>query len=183
MTNPATVLAPHHHYRFELTIGSQLPRLPFYMQHLYEVETGRITNWAEYVKTLKAMTEAVVAITETLAVRGWDIYPLEEQISFEKQASVSDVISDLQAIPDPEWIVEYEELSLIHGEDDIGTLKVLPFDQEMAVTQLRALGTEAQVAQYRVRHLAVVGGKEVGRNDPCPCGSGKKFKQCCGKWR
>ncbi len=23
--------------------------------------------------------------------------------------------------------------------------------------------------------------KEVGRNDPCPCGSGKKYKQCCGK--
>ena len=23
-------------------------------------------------------------------------------------------------------------------------------------------------------------GKEVGRNDPCPCGSGKKFKKCCG---
>lgn len=21
--------------------------------------------------------------------------------------------------------------------------------------------------------------KKVGRNDPCPCGSGKKFKQCC----
>ena len=21
----------------------------------------------------------------------------------------------------------------------------------------------------------------VGRNDPCPCGSGKKYKQCCGK--
>lgn len=24
-------------------------------------------------------------------------------------------------------------------------------------------------------------GDKVGRNDPCPCGSGKKFKQCCGK--
>jgi preprotein translocase subunit SecA len=24
-------------------------------------------------------------------------------------------------------------------------------------------------------------GKKVGRNDPCPCGSGKKFKKCCGK--
>ena len=24
-------------------------------------------------------------------------------------------------------------------------------------------------------------GPKVGRNDPCPCGSGKKFKQCCGK--
>jgi len=22
--------------------------------------------------------------------------------------------------------------------------------------------------------------KKVGRNDPCPCGSGKKFKRCCG---
>jgi preprotein translocase subunit SecA len=24
-------------------------------------------------------------------------------------------------------------------------------------------------------------GQKVGRNDPCPCGSGKKFKNCCGK--
>ena len=23
--------------------------------------------------------------------------------------------------------------------------------------------------------------QKVGRNDPCPCGSGKKYKQCCGK--
>jgi len=26
-----------------------------------------------------------------------------------------------------------------------------------------------------------VGGKKVGRNDPCPCGSGKKYKHCCGR--
>ena len=24
-------------------------------------------------------------------------------------------------------------------------------------------------------------GKKVGRNDPCPCGSGKKYKKCCGR--
>jgi uncharacterized protein YecA (UPF0149 family) len=24
-------------------------------------------------------------------------------------------------------------------------------------------------------------GDKVGRNDPCPCGSGKKYKKCCGK--
>jgi uncharacterized protein YecA (UPF0149 family) len=24
-------------------------------------------------------------------------------------------------------------------------------------------------------------GKKVGRNDPCTCGSQKKFKKCCGK--
>ncbi|HQH62299.1 MAG TPA: SEC-C metal-binding domain-containing protein, partial [Clostridiales bacterium] len=23
-------------------------------------------------------------------------------------------------------------------------------------------------------------GKKVGPNDPCPCGSGKKYKHCCG---
>lgn len=23
--------------------------------------------------------------------------------------------------------------------------------------------------------------KGIGRNDPCPCGSGLKFKKCCGK--
>ena len=28
---------------------------------------------------------------------------------------------------------------------------------------------------------AVPVGKSVGRNDPCPCGSGKKYKHCCGK--
>ena len=27
----------------------------------------------------------------------------------------------------------------------------------------------------------VVKGKKVGRNDPCTCGSGKKYKHCCGK--
>ena len=27
----------------------------------------------------------------------------------------------------------------------------------------------------------VVVGKKVGRNEPCPCGSGKKYKHCCGK--
>ena len=27
----------------------------------------------------------------------------------------------------------------------------------------------------------VVKGAKVGRNDPCPCGSGKKYKFCCGK--
>ena len=27
----------------------------------------------------------------------------------------------------------------------------------------------------------VRGGRKVGRNEPCPCGSGKKYKQCHGK--
>ena len=52
-----------------------------------------------------------------------------------------------------------------------------------------------EVARQKVAGLAGVGGdttekkkpvvrrasERVGRNEPCPCGSGKKYKQCCGK--
>lgn len=31
------------------------------------------------------------------------------------------------------------------------------------------------------RSTTIVKDKKVGRNDPCPCGSGKKYKHCCGK--
>ena len=27
----------------------------------------------------------------------------------------------------------------------------------------------------------VTKGEKIGRNDPCPCGSGKKYKHCCGR--
>jgi len=30
------------------------------------------------------------------------------------------------------------------------------------------------------RSKIVVKGDKIGRNDPCPCGSGKKYKKCCG---
>ena len=32
---------------------------------------------------------------------------------------------------------------------------------------------------YRKSQMAV--SSKVGRNDPCPCGSGKKYKNCCGR--
>ena len=31
------------------------------------------------------------------------------------------------------------------------------------------------------RSRIVVKENKIGRNDPCPCGSGKKYKNCCGK--
>ncbi|HXP59736.1 MAG TPA: SEC-C metal-binding domain-containing protein, partial [Dongiaceae bacterium] len=39
--------------------------------------------------------------------------------------------------------------------------------------------TEAAAAMEKAR--PVHAGPKVGRNDPCPCGSGKKYKHCCGK--
>jgi preprotein translocase subunit SecA len=35
-------------------------------------------------------------------------------------------------------------------------------------------------AQRQPQKAAVPAGKKPGRNDPCPCGSGKKYKHCCG---
>lgn len=36
------------------------------------------------------------------------------------------------------------------------------------------------VDEYR-RSRTVVKEAKIGRNEPCPCGSGKKYKKCCGK--
>jgi len=37
--------------------------------------------------------------------------------------------------------------------------------------------TQQEAAQTTIKRE----GEKVGRNDPCPCGSGKKFKRCHGK--
>ena len=39
--------------------------------------------------------------------------------------------------------------------------------------------SEASEAVAKAKPIRM--GPKVGRNDPCPCGSGKKYKQCCGK--
>jgi len=38
-----------------------------------------------------------------------------------------------------------------------------------------------QIKKDYNRSKIVVKGEKVGRNDLCPCGSGKKYKKCCGK--
>jgi preprotein translocase subunit SecA len=42
-------------------------------------------------------------------------------------------------------------------------------------------GAEEAPANAQVNVPAVNQGPKVGRNDPCPCGSGKKYKHCHGK--
>ena len=45
------------------------------------------------------------------------------------------------------------------------------------VAQPTATSSVGTVAPATIRRQ----GKKVGRNDPCPCGSGKKYKNCCGR--
>jgi preprotein translocase subunit SecA len=49
-------------------------------------------------------------------------------------------------------------------------------------------GLDAPIPQRRPRKTPAkplvsgkIGGRKIGRNEPCPCGSGKKYKRCCGR--
>lgn len=44
-----------------------------------------------------------------------------------------------------------------------------------------ALNEAEHDAEVAAHTPVVRDGEKVGRNDPCPCGSGKKYKQCHGK--
>ena len=48
---------------------------------------------------------------------------------------------------------------------------------ELAETWKRTHGRDDRISGREERQVR----KKVNRNDPCPCGSGKKYKQCCGK--
>ncbi|MFT5420889.1 MAG: preprotein translocase subunit SecA [Candidatus Endobugula sp.] len=57
-------------------------------------------------------------------------------------------------------------------------------EMEMLHAESPALGAESESPhnlQKNNDHTIVRAGKKVGRNEPCPCGSGKKYKQCHGK--
>ncbi len=52
-------------------------------------------------------------------------------------------------------------------------LEAPPERKQEAIAQNISLGGETEKRQAKA-------GEKVGRNDPCPCGSGKKYKKCCG---
>jgi hypothetical protein len=51
-----------------------------------------------------------------------------------------------------------------------------PFGQGRGATE----ATSAVLRDQPQKGTVVRNEKKVGRNDPCPCGSGKKYKNCCG---
>ena len=58
-------------------------------------------------------------------------------------------------------------------EEDVEKLEAQQRKQQIS---LNKLGGEEQVKKPTIRDE-----DKVGRNDPCPCGSGKKYKKCCGQ--
>ena len=51
----------------------------------------------------------------------------------------------------------------------------------VALQNLKNLDADQSKVQTQINKTVVNQGPKVGRNDPCPCGSGKKYKNCCGK--
>ena len=78
----------------------------------------------------------------------------------------------------------FEEMSRLIQEDTLRRLcyAVLvkqppqpPREEEQKLVASHGGQTEGSAPK------TVRAGMKVGRNDPCPCGSGKKYKECCGK--
>lgn len=85
------------------------------------------------------------------------------------QDKITDMIFKVRLSADAEMSSVYEISSMVHeqlsGYDHLA--------RDMADQQAAA---EPQKVETIVRDIP-----RVGRNDPCPCGSGKKYKKCCGK--
>ncbi len=77
----------------------------------------------------------------------------------------------------------------VRSEEDVGAVETpaapenvqyhhADYDEALA----QPTGQETDVQPTGEEHKPFIrNGKKVGRNDPCPCGSGKKYKQCHGK--
>ncbi|MBR4015963.1 MAG: SEC-C domain-containing protein [Anaerotignum sp.] len=90
---------------------------------------------------------------------------LPKECDMETLTEDSDISLDIDFERLFKLMVEYkaEHLSSLPHWDGI-------FDEE----------TRKRLTLEQKRSRTVVKGEKIGRNDPCPCGSGKKYKKCCG---
>ncbi len=98
----------------------------------------------------------------------------ENEILFEDRDNKAPFSSIYQKYADfTEWLGEHSPF-----HPDAENIKILR-KKEMEETRLKL---EAFKASRQLPRLVspVSNAPKVGRNDPCPCGSGKKYKKCCG---
>mgnify|MGYP002528638479 FL=1 len=88
----------------------------------------------------------------------------------------------LSVIPRPHIEIKRAEVAKVTGEGFEGSGTTRPTSgARPAAGQSSSAGTIRPPQQKLTRaQLEAERAKKVGRNDPCPCGSGKKYKKCCG---
>lgn len=97
----------------------------------------------------------------------------------------------LQAYAQRDPVVEYRMVGSDMFDEMVQSIKEDTVKMMLTVRVSREAPRREQVAQPMtasggssdgtLKKEPVKVGKKVGRNDPCPCGSGKKYKHCCGR--
>ncbi len=82
--------------------------------------------------------------------------------------TVSTALFKIQAVRAPKENLLQKENLKYQGGEDRGQ-----FENNQTM--------EGKAGEKKNFSAPIVNKNEVGRNDPCPCGSGKKYKKCCGK--
>ena len=141
--------------------------------------------WDKYFKEEKAVYEQLLA-DPTNVVKG-TVKELAQKYNMELKYMVGflDGINDSLKQPNPiEDMTEDTEVSL-----DIDLEKLYYNMVEAKADWLyelpewnSLLSVERRKELYlqQKKSGTIVKEKKIGRNDPCPCGSGKKYKYCCG---
>ena len=94
----------------------------------------------------------------------------------------------LQSLGQRDPLVEYkflgfdmfEDMTASIREDTVKMLLHVKIEQKVEreqVAQVTGTNKDDSVAKGPVKRASA----KIGRNDPCPCGSGMKYKQCCGR--
>ena len=94
----------------------------------------------------------------------------------------------LQAYGQRDPVVEYRmigfdmfhEMTNAIQEETTGALFHVQLEQKIEKEQVaKVTGTNKDESSAKTPYVRK--GAKIGRNDPCPCGSGKKYKNCCGR--
>ena len=142
--------------------------------------------WANYFNLETSVYERLLSEPD-VEVKG-TVKELAEKygLSVLEMAGFLDGINDSLVTPNP--IEEMEEdtvVSLAFDKEKLYKNMVeAKADWLYELPQWEAIfDAETRKALYleQKKSGTIVKGPKIGRNDPCPCGSGKKYKQCCGK--
>lgn len=142
--------------------------------------------WGNYFAVEKGIYEELLSHPETV-VSG-TVKELAEKFGTDVflMTGFLDGINDSLTVPNP--IEEMEEdtmVSLAYDREKLYYNMVeAKADWLYGLPQWDALLTEErrkELYKEQKKSGTVVKEKKVGRNDPCPCGSGKKYKFCCGR--
>jgi preprotein translocase subunit SecA len=76
-------------------------------------------------------------------------------------------------------LVEYKKEAFFLFENLLNKLK-MDFVTILINLKIVQEPTQEEVSTKKNKINPKYNGEKISRNDPCPCGSGKKYKKCCG---